>query len=1048
MKQREIFIEALQKEDDDERSAFLDAACADDVELRQRFDELLVEHQKEASFFLDAPPPGLGAAIDQPSTERPGTVIGPYKLLEQIGEGGFGVVYMAEQAEPIRRQVALKIIKPGMDTREVIARFEAERQALALLNHPGIAQVLDAGATESGRPYFVMELVRGIPITEYCDQCNLTTRERLDLFILVCQAIQHAHQKGIIHRDVKPTNVLIAMQDSKPMPKIIDFGVAKAINQRLTEQTLLTNFAQMIGTPLYMSPEQAEMSPLDVDTRSDIYSLGVLLYELLTGGTPFAKERFKEASYEELRRIIREEEPPKPSTRLSTQGDVADTVAEHRRTDPRRLSQQVRGDLDWIVMKALEKDRTRRYETANELARDIDRYLNEEPVEACPPSAAYRIRKFSRRNKGALITTAIVAISLVTGTVVAAWQANIAQKAAQLADENAQRANAETRRARRAADQERIAKIDAQKQREEAKRQEAIAQEKANEAAKQYARAEEHLRIAREAVDRLFTQVAERIEWQPHMEQIRRELLEDALKFYLGFLEQKSDDPEIRLETASAYRRVGEIHRELGNESKSTDARRRSSRLLQQLHLDYRHDPTYRDELAHSNFELGAALHRNNHLDEADGYFDQALVLWRALADDFPTKPEYRKSIVRWHIRRGSYSVYTQRQPEEAERLIRQGLEELDRLEADFPNLPKDRHIRSFGLTYLGHALFGNEHKRHLSEEIFRQVLSIRDELAQEHGQTKAPIDHEINAFVTGLALEQNRLDEAAKRSRESIAAYEGLSRQYPGIVDYTTDLHTHRERLRDALTALGRLEEAEEVARRDVESSHSWLANQANDNLARTRFAWASYGLANVLFTAGKHQAAADAYRPAFKIFEQLAAEYPNVAKHPHQLSWVLATCPAKQFRDPQRAVSLGKRVLQISAKNSDLWNVLGEAQIATGNFEAAIESFETARQLAGIELPLHIRSALALAYWHSGEQQRGRQLYDQVVQDLKTKPSGLWYTVEYRVLRADVEEAMGIKEQATDESTNRSGDRDQPRQDKRQKPEEKRETDQQKDD
>jgi WD40 repeat protein/serine/threonine protein kinase len=429
-----IFGEAIGIESQVDRADFLDRVCAGNPELHCEVQRLVEDHFRAGDFLEQPAAQNCVTSEMRVITEQPGTLVGPYKLLEQIGEGGFGVVYRAEQQQPVRRTVALKIIKPGMDTREVIARFEAERQALALMDHPSIAKVLDAGTTESRRPYFVMELVKGVPITEYCDQCNLTTRERLELFVLVCQAVQHAHQKGIIHRDVKPNNVLVAMQDSKPVPKIIDFGVAKAINQRLTEQTLLTNFAQMVGTPLYMSPEQAEMTPLDVDTRSDIYSLGVLLYELLTGTTPFAKERLKEATYEELRRIIREEEPPKPSTRLSTLGDLADTVAEHRRTDSRHLSQLLRGDLDWIVMKALEKDRTRRYETANGLARDIERFLNAEPVEACPPSAAYRFRKFARRNRAALTTAAMVLVTAVVGlavsTALIAEQRNTAQEAA------------------------------------------------------------------------------------------------------------------------------------------------------------------------------------------------------------------------------------------------------------------------------------------------------------------------------------------------------------------------------------------------------------------------------------------------------------------------------------------------------------------------------------------------------------------------------------------------------------------------------------------
>jgi WD40 repeat protein/tRNA A-37 threonylcarbamoyl transferase component Bud32 len=346
-------------------------------------------------------------------TEQPGTVIGPYKLLEQIGEGGFGVVYMAEQQQPVRRKVALKIIKPGMDSKQVIARFEAERQALAMMDHQNIARVLEAGATDSGRPYFVMELVRGIPITQFCDDNRLTPRERLELFGAVCQAVQHAHQKGIIHRDLKPNNVLVTLHDGTPLVKVIDFGIAKALGQeRLTDKTLVTGFSQMLGTPLYMSPEQAEMSGQDADTRTDIYALGVLLYELLTGTTPFDRERLKDASYDEIRRIIREEEPAKPSTRISTLGQAASTASANRKSEPRRLSQLFRGELDWIVMKALEKDRNRRYGTASSFAADVQRYLHDEPVQACPPSAVYRFRKFARRNQIALVAATAVALVL------------------------------------------------------------------------------------------------------------------------------------------------------------------------------------------------------------------------------------------------------------------------------------------------------------------------------------------------------------------------------------------------------------------------------------------------------------------------------------------------------------------------------------------------------------------------------------------------------------------------------------------------------------
>ncbi len=442
-----------------EQSVFAEALLRDTPEARRA----LLRAAENAGGFLEEPPTGLssktGSTVQVGElSEKAGDKIGRYKLLQQIGEGGCGVVYMAEQLEPVKRRVALKVIKLGMDTKSVIARFEAERQALALMDHPNIAKVLDAGATETGRPYFVMELVRGIRITDYCDQNNLSTEERLKLFVQVCLAIQHAHQKGIIHRDIKPSNILVTQDEKEPVPKVIDFGIAKATSdQPLTDKTVFTAFEQFIGTPAYMSPEQAMMTNLDIDTRTDIYALGVLLYELLTGTTPFDAKDLMAVGLDAMRRTIREQEPPKPSTRLTQELVAADVrrrtgAVEPDASSPRRLQDSIRllrGDLDWIVMKAIEKDRTRRYETASSFAADVEHYLNDELVQARPPSTSYRLRKFARRNQVALLTASLVFAALLAGIVIATWQAVIATRAKAAAVAEQQRANQEAATAKR-----------------------------------------------------------------------------------------------------------------------------------------------------------------------------------------------------------------------------------------------------------------------------------------------------------------------------------------------------------------------------------------------------------------------------------------------------------------------------------------------------------------------------------------------------------------------------------------------------------------------
>jgi serine/threonine protein kinase/tetratricopeptide (TPR) repeat protein len=467
----EIFNAARQIADPDARRRYLVEACGDDAKLLRRLEALLRAHGDQDTFLE---PHTVAQGITAVTADGPGTHIGPYRLLEPVGEGGMGAVFRAEQLRPLQRRVAVKVIKAGMDSRAVLARFDAERQALALMDHPNIARVFDAGTTESGRPYFVMELIEGVPITRYCDERRLTFAERLRLFVPVCEAIQHAHQKGIIHRDIKPGNVLVARYDGRAVPKVIDFGVAKAVGVRLTEETLQTGLGTVIGTPEYMSPEQAEPGQADIDTRSDIYALGVLLYELLTGTTPLQPARAAGVGLLELLRRVREEEPPRPSTRAGTTEETS-VVAANRGVEAKKLSRLMRGDLDWIVMRCLEKDRARRYATANGLARDIDRYLNDEPVEARPPSRGYRLRKFARKNRGLLAGAAALVLVLAAATGVSAWQAVRAREAEGVANQEREQAVAEKDRADKERERAVLERGRAEKERVRADEQAAIA---------------------------------------------------------------------------------------------------------------------------------------------------------------------------------------------------------------------------------------------------------------------------------------------------------------------------------------------------------------------------------------------------------------------------------------------------------------------------------------------------------------------------------------------------------------------------------------------
>jgi serine/threonine protein kinase/tetratricopeptide (TPR) repeat protein len=759
-----ILGEAVEYRSPEERAAFLERACACDAGLRARVNALLRAYEAAGSFLEGtAPAREPVATVDELIGERPGTVIGPYKLLEPIGEGGFGVVFMAEQQQPLRRKVALKVLKPGMDSAQVIARFEAERQALALMDHPHIATVHDAGATASGRPYFVMELVKGLPITDFCDQSQFTPTERLELFVAVCQAVQHAHQKGVIHRDLKPSNVLVTLQDGAALVKVIDFGIAKALGQQLTDKTVFTGFAQMIGTPLYMSPEQAALSNVDVDTRSDVYSLGVLLYELLTGTTPFTKERLQEAGYDEMRRIIREEEPPRPSTRISTQGPEATAVSTQRKSDPKRLSRLLRGELDWMVMKALEKNRNRRYETASAFAADVLRYLNDEAVLACPPSAWYRLRKLVRRHRGPVLAAGVV-VALLVGGIIGTTLGLVRAVTAE-GDATAQRLRAEG---------ERDAK------------EEALARAEAN--AKRAVAAQ---RRTREVLDAMLQDLIEQhlLGKQVRPGRYEKAFLRKVQRFYEELSQAEGDTLRAGLDRAVGLHHLGTVRFCLGELKEAEAAYRASLVLSRHLVADFPRVALPRQGLAGILISLGRLLRETGRTDEPEKLYREALALSRALADEFPTNAAYRYNLAEWHNNLGSLLAETHR-PGDAEPVFRQGLALYQRLISDLGGLAKYRH----GLARTQHNL-GTLHY-HMgrfrdAEGAFRAALAIQHKLVAELTDVPEYCQELARSHnnLSGPLKKLGRLAEAEAANREALVLFRQLAADFPAVPAYRLDL-------------------------------------------------------------------------------------------------------------------------------------------------------------------------------------------------------------------------------------------------------------------
>ncbi len=870
MSDETLFHHALEKPVA-ERSAFLEQACAGDTALQRRIEALLRSHEIPDSFLVrsegnaeatiesnsDSIQDDTGAArpekeliVRSSTVEGPGSRIGPYKLLQPIGEGGMGTVFMAEQMQPVRRTVALKLIKAGMDSRQVLARFGAERQALALMDHPNIAKVLDAGTTNDGRPYFVMELVKGIPITRFCDDRRLSTRERLELAIPVCKAVQHAHQKGVIHRDIKPSNVLVALYDGKPVPKVIDFGVAKATGPKLTDQTLYTEFGAVVGTVEYMSPEQAELNQLDIDTRSDIYSLGVLIYELLTGSTPLQRNRLKQAAVLEVLRLIREEEPPRPSLRISTTAELP-SIAACRNVEPRMLSALMRGELDWIVMKALEKDRDRRYETANGLAADLRRYLDDEAVQACPPTAAYRLSKFAKKYRVALATACAFVVVLVGATVISAWQAV-----------RANQARAEAVRAYAAETQQRR---EAQDQRDRAFKAEEDATASMNR--------------ARAAVDDYLTTISESRLLKsplPGLQPLRKELLTTALKYYEDFLNRHQDDPGIQADLAAATFRVGDITDQIGSQEEAMKAFQTALRMYESLAGGdvSPSSRSYRAGAARCLVRMAMNQDNQGRSEESVKMFQRSIGLLDQLNRDLPGDEGGRADLGLAHhylaktlMKKGS--------PEEALVHQRAAIDLRRGLAADFPKQLSHRVGLALSLSNLGAILTRHGRTAEALESV-RSANAIQRALVEEHPEDPN-LQSTLALSTVGIAVNLNALGRS-KESRpfhqESVEIMSRVVAENPAVTEFRAILASlasqfgqyliDHDEIEAGLSALAKARDQGETIRR------------TNPNDVRNLNSLASIhrGIGKSRAKQGKIADALDSFRQAIAIGERIAGE------------------------------------------------------------------------------------------------------------------------------------------------------------------------------
>jgi serine/threonine protein kinase/Flp pilus assembly protein TadD len=1034
MTERDLFIAARGMPDSSERAAFLAEACGGDANLRHQVETLLGEQDALGSFLEEPAIEPADTAIWPATVEQISTLIGPYKLVEQIGEGGFGVVYMAEQQQPVRRKVALKVIKPGMDTRQVIARFEAERQALALMEHVNIARVLDGGTTGAGRPYFVMELVRGVPITDYCDQNRLPPRRRLDLFLSVCRAAQHAHHKGVIHRDLKPSNILVTLHDGVPVPKLIDFGIAKAIGQQLTDKTLFTGCAQLVGTPLYMSPEQAELSGLDIDTRTDVYALGVLLYELLTGRTPFDEDKLRAAGYDEFRRIIREEEPPKPSARVSTLGKAAATVSARRQSDPRQLGTLLRGELDWIVMKAMEKDRNRRYETAAALAADVERYLRDEPVEAGPPSAFYRVRTFVRRHRAGLATAAAAAAALMTvlaavaGSVGWALRDRAMREAA--LDADVSRAVAEvhlltadgqlpdawaaverTEKLLRAAGRQTLppSLLELQRDLAMALRLEDI-----------YSQPRTEVVASGRKEDRRYA----RGEDDAYAQAFRDYGL-DLASLPVADATEQIRSRGIRLELARALDLWSAQRRRAGSEgppdwkqllevAKAADPDDWRNALREAMQRD---DRRCVEELAAS-----ADVHRlpaatlallGRTLADYLRAPTQAVALLRQAQREYPGDL-WINATLGWYC----FSTISKPQYDDAARFYA----------AAVAARPRSAFLRNC----LGRVLSAKGSFAEAAAE-FSKAIELRsdypapwfnrgvayarlkrwdDALASCREGLRLQPDHPDAHHSLGLVLRlQGHLAEAEAAFREAV-------RLRPGYATFHCELG-------DLFRQQGNFSGAEAAYRDAILLKPQWPPYHYSLGLALGRqgkwvdaeaayrdalrlkpgFAGGHFELGLVLERLGRHAEAEGALREAVRLA-------PDSARVHNQLAWLLVACADSAVWKPDDAVALAERAVALAPNNASYWNTLGVARYRAGDFKAAIPPLEKSMGLShgGDSLDWFF---LAATHWQLGRRDEARNWYDRAVAWMDRNRLD---DPNLRRVRDEVAELLGVKSKTSE--------------------------------